>query len=287
MINRTSSLEKIYYTLDNFCDVISSQIISHYDITATSTMIANIKNYVCVPVWNKYRRSNIMFDNDKEGIKDFKNGLINTFYEVFTAFLTDTLHNIDFFNNLYGTKNTAFEKQVISSIMPINQKVNQSITGVNLASGTTGQQLSEIVQVNSAWNKAFELYFTPTKIGEHLNSFQWLFCFIINQYFDKLEDEDKNISIIVNIDEADLQLINIYCKLHDYDDWFRITGNIELTGDKISMRFEPAEEGYELTSLNVEYDDVIMLNESPFDSEILLDFYDITDDLTVKITGYY
>lgn len=191
MIDITASLDIIYNkSLTFFSQSVINYLNSRFNNELPNTLTSELTHFVCQPIWSRYRRSNINFDNDEEGITDFTTNLYEVIADSFNHFLTSTKANIEYLvYYVDATKpNTPFEKQIISSIMPINQKVDQKLAESKLASGTTGQQLSEITKVGIAWRKALEQFYTPIYQQEFLNNFRWLFKMVFTEYYDYREE---------------------------------------------------------------------------------------------------
>lgn len=227
MLKQTFNMEDAYGSKNAFITAETTMVTTFFNGAVIGSFSTQLSLYVFEPIWNRYHRANINFDYDDEGVQDFKDNMDLTIKQHVVAFLTFTLHNIEYFKYELGTKSTPFQKQIISSIMPINQKVNQSLTATTIATGTTGQQLSEITAINSAWNKAFEMYYTENKQEELLDKFKWLFKKIINQYKGKY---------LINITGEDnyTEHPHIYYRESIYEDWIPIKeyiGYCEKTHD--------------------------------------------------------
>lgn len=292
MISRTTNLTNIFLTLSNFSAFVVDNFANHFKLTFTDSVKDDIKHFVVEPVWYKYRFSNIMFESTPLGIEDFKYNMLNTFNDTFATCLSSTLHNIDYYKELYGTnKGTAFEKQIISSIMPINQSVDQELSKVNIAKGTTGQQLSEIVQINSAWNKALENYFTPSNLLDHVNRFKWLFYNLINQYYDTVE-EGKYFFIKNTIESEDRANLTIELSMDGapFIDITNFTDDMFLFAKEIVFRIAPVDLGLTVFSIsnNGGLDNYYVSPMAPETEEVV---YDLTESsyesITFTIGGYY
>lgn len=154
--------------------------------------------YIFTPIWRRFKNSNACFENSDEGIASFKNNFINQIQEIGFDFFSWCKANIEYFKTITDdtNKNKSFSKQLNTGIYPINENLQQTATQTQFATGTTNQNIVEIISNGIGWYKASQQFMTPQKKNDMLNSFKWLFI--------KYSNSTKNDYTVLEIDKTGL-----------------------------------------------------------------------------------
>lgn len=133
--------------------------------------------YIFTPIWRRFKNSNACFENSVEGIASFKDNFTNQIQEIGFDFFSWCKANIEYFKTIVddNNKNKSFSKQLNTGIYPINENLQQTATQTQFATGTTNQNIVEIISNGIGWYKASQQFMTPQKKNDMLNSFKWLF----------------------------------------------------------------------------------------------------------------
>lgn len=133
--------------------------------------------YIFTPIWRRFKNSNACFENSDEGIASFKDNFTNQIQEIGFDFFSWCKANIEYFKTIVddNNKNKSFSKQLNTGIYPINENLQQTATQTQFATGTTNQNIVEIISNGIGWYKASQQFMTPQKKNDMLNSFKWLF----------------------------------------------------------------------------------------------------------------
>lgn len=133
--------------------------------------------YIFTPIWRRFKNSNACFENSKEGIASFKDNFTNQIQEIGFDFFSWCKANIEYFKTIVddNNKNKSFSKQLNTGIYPVNENLQQTATQTQFATGTTNQNIVEIISNGIGWYKASQQFMTPQKKNDMLNSFKWLF----------------------------------------------------------------------------------------------------------------
>lgn len=133
--------------------------------------------YIFTPIWRRFKNSNACFENSDEGIASFKDNFTNQIQEIGFDFFSWCKANIEYFKTITDdtNKNKSFSKQLNTGIYPINENLQQTATQTQFATGTTNQNIVEIISNGIGWYKASQQFMTPQKKNDMLNSFKWLF----------------------------------------------------------------------------------------------------------------
>lgn len=133
--------------------------------------------YIFTPIWRRFKNSNACFENSDEGIASFKDNFTNQIQEIGFDFFSWCKANIEYFKTITDdtNKNKSFSKQLNTGIYPINENLQQTATQTQFATGTTNQNIVEIISNGVGWYKASQQFMTPQKKNDMLNSFKWLF----------------------------------------------------------------------------------------------------------------
>lgn len=133
--------------------------------------------YIFTPIWRRFKNSNACFENSAEGIASFKDNFTNQIQEIGFDFFSWCKANIEYFKTITDetNKNKSFSKQLNTGIYPINENLQQTATQTQFATGTTNQNIVEIISNGIGWYKASQQFMTPQKKNDMLNSFKWLF----------------------------------------------------------------------------------------------------------------
>ena len=133
--------------------------------------------YIFTPIWRRFKNSNACFENSEEGIASFKDNFTNQIQEIGFDFFSWCKANIEYFKTITDetNKNKSFSKQLNTGIYPINENLQQTATQTQFATGTTNQNIVEIISNGIGWYKASQQFMTPQKKNDMLNSFKWLF----------------------------------------------------------------------------------------------------------------
>lgn len=154
--------------------------------------------YIFTPIWRRFKNSNACFENSDEGIASFKDNFTNQIQEIGFDFFSWCKANIEYFKTITDdtNKNKSFSKQLNTGIYPINENLQQTATQTQFASGTTNQNIVEIISNGIGWYKASQQFMTPQKKNDMLNSFKWLFI--------KYSNATKNDYTVLEIDKTGL-----------------------------------------------------------------------------------
>lgn len=154
--------------------------------------------YIFTPIWRRFKNSNACFENSEEGIASFKDNFTNQIQEIGFDFFSWCKANIEYFKTIVddNNKNKSFSKQLNTGIYPINENLQQTATQTQFATGTTNQNIVEIISNGIGWYKASQQFMTPQKKNDMLNSFKWLFI--------KYSNATKNDYTILEIDKNGL-----------------------------------------------------------------------------------
>lgn len=133
--------------------------------------------YIFTPIWRRFKNSNACFENSDDGIASFKDNFTNQIQEIGFDFFSWCKANIEYFKTIAddNNKNKSFSKQLNTGIYPINENLRQTATQTQFATGTTNQNIVEIISNGVGWYKASQQFMTPQKKNDMLNSFKWLF----------------------------------------------------------------------------------------------------------------
>ena len=154
--------------------------------------------YIFTPIWRRFKNSNACFENSEEGIASFKDNFTNQIQEIGFDFFSWCKANIEYFKTIVddNNKNKSFSKQLNTGIYPVNENLQQSATQTQFATGTTNQNIVEIISNGIGWYKASQQFMTPQKKNDMLNSFKWLFI--------KYSNATKNEYTVLEIDKTGL-----------------------------------------------------------------------------------
>ena len=154
--------------------------------------------YIFTPIWRRFKNSNACFENSDEGIASFKDNFTNQIQEIGFDFFSWCKANIEYFKTITDdtNKNKSFSKQLNTGIYPINENLQQTATQTQFATGTTNQNIVEIISNGIGWYKASQQFMTPQKKNDMLNSFKWLFI--------KYSNSTKNDYTVLEIDKTGL-----------------------------------------------------------------------------------
>lgn len=150
--------------------------------------------YIFTPIWRRFKNSNACF----EGIASFKDNFTNQIQEIGFDFFSWCKANIEYFKTITDetNKNKSFSKQLNTGIYPVNENLQQTATQTQFATGTTNQNIVEIISNGIGWYKASQQFMTPQKKNDMLNSFKWLFI--------KYSNATKNDYTVLEIDKTGL-----------------------------------------------------------------------------------
>lgn len=154
--------------------------------------------YIFTPIWRRFKNSNACFENSDEGIASFKDNFTNQIQEIGFDFFSWCKANIEYFKTITDetNKNKSFSKQLNTGIYPVNENLQQTATQTQFATGTTNQNIVEIISNGIGWYKASQQFMTPQKKNDMLNSFKWLFI--------KYSNATKNDYSVLEIDKTGL-----------------------------------------------------------------------------------
>lgn len=154
--------------------------------------------YIFTPIWRRFKNSNACFENSDEGIASFMDNFTNQIQEIGFDFFSWCKANIEYFKTITDdtNKNKSFSKQLNTGIYPINENLQQTATQTQFATGTTNQNIVEIISNGIGWYKASQQFMTPQKKNDMLNSFKWLFI--------KYSNATKNDYTVLEIDKTGL-----------------------------------------------------------------------------------
>lgn len=154
--------------------------------------------YIFTPIWRRFKNSNACFENSDDGIASFKDNFTNQIQEIGFDFFSWCKANIEYFKTIVddNNKNKSFSKQLNTGIYPINENLQQTATQTQFATGTTNQNIVEIISNGIGWYKASQQFMTQQKKNDMLNSFKWLFI--------KYSNATKNDYTVLEIDKTGL-----------------------------------------------------------------------------------
>lgn len=154
--------------------------------------------YIFTPIWRRFKNSNACFENSDDGIASFKDNFTNQIQEIGFDFFSWCKANIEYFKTIAddNNKNKSFSKQLNTGIYPINENLRQTATQTQFATGTTNQNIVEIISNGIGWYKASQQFMTPQKKNDMLNTFKWLFI--------KYSNATKNDYTVLEIDKTGL-----------------------------------------------------------------------------------
>lgn len=154
--------------------------------------------YIFTPIWRRFKNSNACFENSDDGIASFKDNFTNQIQEIGFDFFSWCKANIEYFKTITDetNKNKSFSKQLNTGIYPVNENLQQTATQTQFATGTTNQNIVEIISNGIGWYKASQQFMTPQKKNDMLNSFKWLFI--------KYSNATKNDYTVLEIDKTGL-----------------------------------------------------------------------------------
>ena len=239
--------------------------------------------YIFTPIWRRFKNSNACFENSEEGIASFKDNFTNQIQEIGFDFFSWCKANIEYFKTIVddNNKNKSFSKQLNTGIYPVNENLQQTATQTQFATGTTNQNIVEIISNGIGWYKASQQFMTPQKKNDMLNSFKWLFI--------KYSNATKNEYTVLEIDKTGLIPVGDADYVEIVDDNLKsenIKTGVEILGIEGSAPL-PKEEQSKLFSvtqnqiLNVYPDTGKVLNEVVVDVAVPST---PTEEKTVNIT---
>lgn len=157
--------------------------------------------YIFTPIWRRFKNSNACFENSDDGIASFKDNFTNQIQEIGFDFFSWCKANIEYFKTITDdtNKNKSFSKQLNTGIYPVNENLQQTATQTQFATGTTNQNIVEIISNGIGWYKASQQFMTPQKKNDMLNSFKWLFI-----KYSNATKNDKNEYTVLEIDKTGL-----------------------------------------------------------------------------------
>lgn len=219
--------------------------------------------YIFTPIWRRFKNSNACFENSEEGIASFKDNFTNQIQEIGFDFFSWCKANIEYFKTITDetNKNKSFSKQLNTGIYPVNENLHQTATQTQFATGTTNQNIVEIISNGIGWYKASQQFMTPQKKNDMLNSFKWLFI--------KYSNATKNEYTVLEIDKTGLIPVGDADYVEIVDDNLKsenIKTGIEILGIEGSAPLPKAEQSksFSVTQnqiLNVYPDTGKVLNE--------------------------
>lgn len=239
--------------------------------------------YIFTPIWRRFKNSNACFENSDDGITSFKDNFTNQIQEIGFDFFSWCKANIEYFKTIAddNNKNKSFSKQLNTGIYPINENLRQTATQTQFATGTTNQNIVEIISNGIGWYKASQQFMTPQKKNDMLNSFKWLFI--------KYSNATKNDYTVLEIDKTGLIPVGDADYVEIVDDNLKsenIKTGVEILGIEGSAPLPKEEQSksFSVTRnqiLNVYPDTGKVLNEVVVDVEVPPT---PTEEKTVNIT---
>lgn len=239
--------------------------------------------YIFTPIWRRFKNSNACFENSEEGIASFKDNFTNQIQEIGFDFFSWCKANIEYFKTITDetNKNKSFSKQLNTGIYPVNENLHQTATQTQFATGTTNQNIVEIISNGIGWYKASQQFMTPQKKNDMLNSFKWLFI--------KYSNATKNEYTVLEIDKTGLIPVGDADYVEIVDDNLKsenIKTGVEILGIEGSAPLPKEEQSksFSVTQnqiLNVYPDTGKVLNEVVVDVAVPLT---PTEEKTVNIT---
>jgi len=174
MITTTTLNEIFNHTYDQYKDYMLEELQQYGSVNDSSDL------YILRPIWRKYKNYYIRFSC----VRAFLDNLLNQLSEVAFDFTIYAKNNIAYYEEQLANNKNPFDKTIVSNINPINEVLNQERDKTKLASGTTGQMISEKTYNGIAWNKMCEDYFTPNRRTTMLKTFNWLFIKMFTRGYD-------------------------------------------------------------------------------------------------------
>lgn len=239
--------------------------------------------YIFTPIWRRFKNSNACFENSEEGIASFKDNFTNQIQEIGFDFFSWCKANIEYFKTITDetNKNKSFSKQLNTGIYPVNENLQQTATQTQFATGTTNQNIVEIISNGIGWYKASQQFMTPQKKNDMLNSFKWLFI--------KYSNATKNEYTVLEIDKTGLIPVGDADYVEIVDDNLKsenIKTGVEILGIEGSAPLPKVEQSKSFTVtqnriLNIYPDEGKVLNEVVVDVAVLST---PTEEKTVNIT---
>lgn len=195
--------------------------------------------YIFTPIWRRFKNSNACFENSDEGIASFKDNFTNQIQEIGFDFFSWCKANIEYFKTITDdtNKNKSFSKQLNTGIYPVNENLQQTATQTQFATGTTNQNIVEIISNGIGWYKASQQFMTPQKKNDMLNSFKWLFI--------KYSNATKNDYTVLEIDKTGLIPVGDADYVEIVDDNLKsenIKSGVKILGIEGSAPSTPTEE---------------------------------------------
>ena len=171
----TFNLIDIYTDINTFITVMT--LVVNEMLDEDYILPAEFGEYIFTPIWRRFKNSNACFENSEEGIASFKDNFTNQIQEIGFDFFSWCKANIEYFKTIVddNNKNKSFSKQLNTGIYPVNENLQQTATQTQFATGTTNQNIVEIISNGIGWYKASQQFMTPQKKNDMLNSFKWLF----------------------------------------------------------------------------------------------------------------
>lgn len=219
--------------------------------------------YIFTPIWRRFKNSNACFENSEEGIASFKDNFTNQIQEIGFDFFSWCKANIEYFKTITDetNKNKSFSKQLNTGIYPVNENLQQTATQTQFATGTTNQNIVEIISNGIGWYKASQQFMTPQKKNDMLNSFKWLFI--------KYSNATKNEYTVLEIDKTGLIPVGDADYVEIVDDNLKsenIKTGVEILGIEGSAPLPKVEQSKSFTVtqnriLNIYPDEGKVLNE--------------------------
>lgn len=239
--------------------------------------------YIFTPIWRRFKNSNACFENSEEGIASFKDNFTNQIQEIGFDFFSWCKANIEYFKTITDetNKNKSFSKQLNTGIYPVNENLQQTATQTQFATGTTNQNIVEIISNGIGWYKASQQFMTPQKKNDMLNSFKWLFI--------KYSNATKNDYTVLEIDKTGLIPVGDADYVEIVDDNLKsenIKPGVEILGIEGSAPLPKVEQSKSFTVtqnqiLNIYPDEGKVLNEVVVDVAVPPT---PTEEKTVNIT---
>lgn len=239
--------------------------------------------YIFTPIWRRFKNSNACFENSEEGIASFKDNFTNQIQEIGFDFFSWCKANIEYFKTITDetNKNKSFSKQLNTGIYPVNENLQQTATQTQFATGTTNQNIVEIISNGIGWYKASQQFMTPQKKNDMLNSFKWLFI--------KYSNATKNEYTVLEIDKTGLIPVGDADYVEIVDDNLKsenIKTGVEILGIEGSAPLPKVEQSKSFTVtqnriLNIYPDEGKVLNEVVVDVAVPTT---PTEEKTVNIT---
>lgn len=240
--------------------------------------------YIFTPIWRRFKNSNACFENSDDGIASFKDNFTNQIQEIGFDFFSWCKANIEYFKTIVddNNKNKSFSKQLNTGIYPVNENLQQTATQTQFATGTTNQNIVEIISNGIGWYKASQQFMTPQKKNDMLNSFKWLFI--------KYSNATKNEYTVLEIDKTGLIPVGDADYVEIVDDKLKsenIKTGVEILGIEGSAPLPKEEQSksFSVTQnqiLNVYPDTGKVLNEVVVD--VAVPSTTTTEEKTVNIT---